>query len=179
MKKFFLKPAFFVILGIVLGLGGFFLILANPFGWKSIQPNLNISQPGKTGTDQAPKGLATAPTPVLILPSGKQTYNVSGGTANVSRVTQLTVDPLDVKKGGTQTISMKVTSKEPVESFTITLNSDNGSKDFPLKLVSGDASQGVWEGTYTVSDSTAKVYNFVFNIITNSGNKTVSPFLVR
>ena len=177
MNKPSMKPVYFIIFGVILGLGGFFLILANPFGWNSIRPILNtgsIQQPGqKSGK------LVAAPAPILILPKGKQTYNVQGGETAISRVTSVTVDPLDALKDQTQSISVKVNSKEPISKFSIILNSDNGSHEYPLSLISGDESIGVWEGKYTLTDSTFKIYTFLFNIITNNGNKTVTPFPVR
>ncbi|HEX9008433.1 MAG TPA: hypothetical protein VF837_04195 [Patescibacteria group bacterium] len=183
MNKPTIKPVYFIILGIIVGLGGFFLLLANPFGWKTPVPYLTTSTPTPVTTGNpskvTPKGVIAAPTPVLILPTGKQTYNVQGGETDISRITQVTVDPLDVKKGGQQSLSVKMSSKEPISKFTVTLNSDNGTHDYPLTLASGDTTTGVWTAQYTVSDSTATIYDFVFNIITNNGNKTVTTFPVR
>lgn len=176
MKKASLKPVYFVILGVVLGLGGFFLILANPFGWKTITPFLKISQPG---TPTPGNGLVAAPPPVLILPKGKQTYMVRGGDNSISKITSVTVDPLDIKKGGTQTITVEIDSKEPITTFNTTLTTDTSSKEYSLKLIAGDSTKGTWQAAYTVSDSAEKIYNYKFNIITNNGNKTVTPFLVR
>lgn len=180
MAKFSPKPYQFVILGVILGLGGFFLILANPFGWKTLRPiteNVNIPQPGiKTPPG---KNLVAAPTPTLILPPGKQTYFVQGAETNISRISAVTVDPLDVNKGQNQTLTVKIGSKEPIATFNVVLNSDNGAKEYPLTLVSGDVSEGTWEAKYTVNDTTSKIYSFVFNIITKNGNKTVTTFPVR
>lgn len=179
MNKITLRPVYFIILGVILGLGGFFLLLANPFGWKTIRPTLKTTTTSKPTPAAPGNGLMAAPTPILILPKGKQTYTVRGGDTDISRVTSVTVDPLDAKKGDKQTLTVKIASKEPVKTFNVVLNSDNGGKEYSLALASGDTSNGTWETSYTLTDSTSKIYSFVFNIITNNGNKTVNPFLVR
>lgn len=176
MINFFKKPTFLIILGIIIGLGGFFLILANPFGWPTIQPKLTITNNNKS--KRAP-GYTTAPTPVLILPSGKQTYNVQGGETDISSIRSVTIDPLDVKKDQNQSISVKATSKEPISTFTVSLVTDSKSIEIPLKLANGNESSGTWTSKYPVTDTTNKTYTFVFNIITVNGNKTVTPFLLR
>lgn len=161
-----------------MGLGGFFLVLANPFGFKTPKPFLNLAN-SPSPTETLPPGVAKAPTPTLILPSGKQSFHVQGGANDYSKVTAIVVDPLDAKKGQIQTLDITLSSIEPVSSFTIDLNSDNGTHSFTSTLQSGDATNGTWHASYTFPDSADKTYNFVFHMTTSTNKVTNFDFPVR
>ena len=172
-----MKPVYFVILGVVLGLAGFFLILANPFGFKGLRPTLDVLKP--SNTQQTPPGTIAAPTPTLILPSGKQTFFVRGGENDLSKLSQVVVDPLDATKGQQQTIDVSVTSPEPISDFKIVLKTDNATNTYTPTVKSGNSTQGVWSTTYTFPDTADKVYSFTFEMTTQTNKKTTKPFLLR
>jgi len=174
-----IKSTYLVIIGILIGLLGFFLLLANPFGWKMITPTL--TNPSTTTDPQNPKyqAITGAPTPVLVLPKGKQTYFVRGGDKEISRISSITIDPLDITKNSEQTMTIKMTSKEDISDFKATLVSDNTKQTFSLNLISGDLKNGTWEAKYKVTDNTDKKYGFDFKIITINGNETATVFPVR
>lgn len=183
MKSGKVSPVLYIVLGVSFGLLGFFLLLANPFGWKLPIPTLtklpsSTSQPTKTAK-QLPKGLTTAPTPYLFLPSGKQTYNVGGGDENVSKIFTIVYDPLDPKKDAPQVITATANSKEPIKSISLTLNTDNKTTVHPMTLSSGTNLSGVWTTSFTAVDTYDKLYGVSFEIITELGNKTVQPMLIR
>ena len=172
-----MKPVYFVILGVVLGLVGFFLILANPFGLKVPRPNLEGQ---KTGTDsKAHPGTIAAPTPTLILPSGKQTFFVRGGDQDFSKLTQVVVDPLDATKGTQQTIDISVNSSEPITDFKITLKTDSATNTYTPTVKSGNSTLGVWSATYSFPDTALTSYSFTFEMTTQTNKKTIKPFLLR
>lgn len=176
MKPGKISPILFVVLGVSIGLFGFFLILANPFSWKFSLFNIfNLSQKTDNGL---PEGVVIAPTPYLLLPSGKQTYNARGSNTR-SSVVSITFDPLDPALNTNQTISATVNSKETINSVTLTVNTDKKSNSQPMKLISGSATRGVWTSTFQVIDSYEKIYNVSFEIITELGNKTVQPMPIR
>ena len=176
MKSGKVSPVLYVILGVSFGLLGFFLLLANPFGWKLPTPTLTKTTPksGKT----FPPGTVAAPTPYLILPHGKQTYNAQGKWGE-STVTSITYDPLDPARDTKQTVTATIQSKEAINTVSLTLNTDAQTTTHPMKLISGTATQGVWSTTYQFSDTYEKIYNVSFEITTELGNKTSQPMLIK
>jgi hypothetical protein len=176
MKSGKISPILFVALGVAVGLFGFFLILANPYGWKLSLPSI-IKSPSDTAN--LPKGVASAPTPYLFLPQGKQTYNARGAAGKRSAAVSITYNPLDPQKNTNQTISATIESKETVSSVNLTVNTDKQKNIHVMKLISGTKTNGVWETTYKVTDTYEKVYNVSFEIITELGNKTVQPMFIR
>lgn len=176
MKSGKISPILFVVLGVSLGLLGFFLILANPFGWKLPLPDF-FKLPTKT-SESLPEGTVLAPTPYLLLPQGKQTYNTRGATGR-SSVVSITFEPLDPALNTAQTISATVNSSETVNSVNLTVNTDNKINTQPMKLISGTAIKGVWSSTFQTTDTYEKIYNISFEIITDLGNKTIQPMPIR
>lgn len=182
MKSGRFSPLLFIVFGVIVGLLGFFLILANPFGWKTPVPRLTTTQEEKTpsSTDEnLPPGITRAPTPYLVLPSGKQTYNARGGEDKKSRVTSITYDPLDPALNSNQTISAQITSSEPIKSVVITVNTDNRSTPHTMSLLAGSFSSGTWVTSFKVTDTYEKKYDVSFEITTELGNKTTMPMLIR
>lgn len=174
-----IKSTYLIIIGIIIGLIGFFLLLANPFGWKFITPTLTNQNSNTDSSTPNTQSVVSAPTPVLIIPKGKQTYNVRGGDKEISRISSITIDPLDITKNQEQTMTIKMGSKEDVSRFEATLVGDNTKQPFSLKLISGDLKNGVWEAKYLVTDTTDKKYGFDFKITTVNGNETATVFPVR
>ncbi len=175
MANFSLKPVHFIILGVILGLGGFFFIMANPF-MKTVKPFIKTSTTPKS---EILPGAVPLATPTLILPKGRQTFRTQGGDADVSKVTQVIIDPLDAKKGDEQKIDVVIDSVEPVTSFTLTLISDNKETTLTMKNISGDSTKGTWSTSHTLSDSTDNVYKIIFDLATNTNKKTNIPFPLR
>ena len=175
-----ISPFLLVALGVSLGLFGFFLILANPFGWKLSLPAL-IPQTTTTtrNGEKLPKGVVEAPTPYLFLPHGKQTYNVRGGDNKVSIITTVVYDPLDPKKDSTQIISVTAKSKESINSISLTMNTDNQTKVYPMTFSSGTKLNGIWTVSFIASDTYEKTYDVSFEIITELGNKSIQPMPLR
>ncbi len=171
-----ISPILFVVLGVALGLFGFFIILANPFGWKLPFPSL-IKVDKRDPS--LPKGTVAAPTPYLILPTGKQTYNARVADSKKSSVTSITFDPLDPKINTNQTITVTAISSEAINSLIVTVNTDNLSVPHKMNLVSGDNLKGEWSTIFKVTDSYEKTYNVSFEIITQLGNKTTQPMPLR
>ena len=175
-----ISPFLLIALGVSLGLFGFFLILANPFGWKLNLPSLIPQTTTTTRTgEKLPQGVVQAPTPYLFLPHGKQTYNVRGGDNKVSVITTIVYDPLDPKKDTKQTISVTAKSKEPINSISLTLNTDNQTKVYPMVFSSGTKSEGIWIASFIASDTYEKTYDVSFEIITELGNKSIQPMPLR
>ncbi|KKS42589.1 MAG: hypothetical protein UV06_C0009G0004 [Candidatus Collierbacteria bacterium GW2011_GWA2_42_17] len=175
-----ISPFLLIALGVSLGLFGFFLILANPFGWKLNLPSLIPQTTTTTRTgEKLPQGVVQAPTPYLFLPHGKQTYNIQGGEEKVAKISNVIYDPLDPKKDTVQTITATSVSKEPVSSISLTMFTDNQTKVYPMTFVSGTKLKGVWTTSFTVSDSYEETYKVSFEIISDLGNKATQPMPLR
>lgn len=177
MKSGKISPVLFVVLGIAVGLLVFFLLIANPFGWKMPYPTLTKS-PTDSTQNKLSKGTVAAPTPYLFLPKGKQTFNAQGGTAK-STVISITFDPLDPAKGATQEITATVNSKETVASISLTVNTDNNSTTYPMTLTKNGTPESMWIAQFKSTDTYEKIYNISFEIITSLGNKTTQPMFLR
>lgn len=95
------------------------------------------------------------------LAQGKQTYTLSHGkNVNGPLPLQVIIDPYDPTVNTSQTISMHITHTEPVRTANIVLESDH-TKTPPQALhrVSGTDTDGIWETTYTITDTHDHVYN--------------------
>ena len=178
-----IRPVLLVVLGVTIGLFGFFLLLANPFGWKMPTPFLKSvptkSITSKQGDLNIPMGLVRAPTPTLILPKGKQTYYVRSGSGSATKINQIDLDPLDVNKGEKQTINVKAQSDEKITSITITLKTDKQAAEIPMKLLNGPATDGEWIASYVLQDTANTTYFMTFNSVTASGKMAKLDFPIR
>ena len=177
MKSGKISPFLFVALGVSLGLFGFFFIIANPFGWKLVIPNLFKSI--QDNSKVLPEGTTSAPTPYLFLPKGKQTYNAQGTKNMRSAAVSVTYDPLDPQINTDQTISATIASKEVVKFVNITVNTDSQTNTHSMNQVSGTNLNGVWSTSFKITDTYEKIYNVSFEIITELGNKSIQPMFIR
>ncbi len=126
--------------------------------------------------------LTPTPFPTVIpgnlrpLPTGIQVFEVQSGNNSGPSISKLTINPLDIIKGGNQTVSLMVDYKSPVKSVILTTVTDNKSTPHELKLVSGTANNGKWEGAWIVDDG--NYFKYIMNIeaIAESGAKsTLNP----
>ncbi len=109
--------------------------------------------------------LAPAPTPTplptptpIIIPPGKQTYNISSKGIAI-KLTQAIFDPLDAAVGQSQTISVKVSNGKSIDSVSVTFMGDEATRNVPLTLASGTVKDGVWSKTWTVDLPHTKIYS--------------------
>ena len=99
--------------------------------------------------------LPPGPTSIpYTLPSGPQTYRFSHGS-NVTgpKIQTMIINPLDPKKGTTQTVTLAINSESPVTKASIIIYSDSQEKDVNLKLISGDFLKGTYQGSWEVNDT--------------------------
>lgn len=143
---------FIFVLLISLVLGGAYLILSRTGMLNSLfkkgeaNGEKNISEPFKP----SPKPLA----------SGRQTYLISGSKVGAPKVSEVVIDPIDPQPGANQKISAKALSlnNEPITEVSVTMITDNKKTSYPLKLISGTNLDGVWEGSWNLSDSYLYTY---------------------
>jgi len=106
------------------------------------------------------------PTPQpMAIPHGKTGFTVGVKENPVMRIGFL--DPYDPKIGEKQTVSITVKNTNPVESVEATMQTDNQSKKYPMKLVEGTTLDGRWEATWEVGET--YLYTYVLTIDAVSG----------
>lgn len=92
------------------------------------------------------------------LPEGEDTYSISSGEPG-PEVYAITINPLGgAKKGMTQSLKVKVRHELPVRSVTVTMIMDNGSHPVSLSLTEGTDLDGIWTGSWEVTDTHDTVY---------------------
>jgi len=119
--------------------------------------------------DESNKTVSASPVPIL---KGKETYTISQGSKNNPRILSAVIDPLDPEPKQSQTIDIALKYEEPIDSATITLNTDNDSVQKTLKLSSGSKTDGIWSTTFKSSDT--HLYNYSFTINASSGSDSSS-----
>lgn len=175
-KGAFRLPLLLVIL-IAAGVGYF---LWTRYGQELIRPpapeaprDIEISR--EKLPSPSPFPIATPKKTPAPLKQGKGTYNISQGSeVSGPRITQVSLDPLDPKKGEKQTISVKTFHTSPITQVKITLVSDNKTQTLPpLSLVSGTNLDGEWQVTWTVDDTVLYKYILTITSASSSGQSSV------
>jgi len=113
--------------------------------------------------------------PVICSPvdSGAQTYSVS--TKNNPLMTQVDINPLDVKISASQTVSVKIreTNEKPITEVSGIIVTDNQTLPFVFVLVSGTDINGTWQGSWLNRDSYCQTYMLTIVAISESGQSRV------
>lgn len=124
---------------------------------------------GAGGTSGGP-----APEP---LAQGKQSFTVegSGNPAVVSG----DIDPLDPMVGANQTFSVRVRDTDPVTSVTVSFQTDNGLRTFPLSLSSGTELDGIWTESWIVTDTHNTTYKFTVRMADAAGRSDQLTITLR
>lgn len=138
-------------------------------------PELSLSVPEPT----VPPGITRAPTPYLLLPQGRQAYQIRTGSSNEPMATRIIVDPLDARKGESQTVSLEAGYTNPIESIDVTLITDNTQKTYSMTLSEGAATKGTWSSTHAIEDDHEVIYTMKFVIKYNGGKESVVDFPIR
>lgn len=115
------------------------------------------------------------PAPVSAKPiaPGKQVYQVSGKFLGPT-ISRITIDPQDAAAGQLQKITVDVSDASAVTTVSATVKLDSKSNTFNLKLVSGAATNGVWEADSAFPDDTLFT-NYTVTITAISARGTSSP----
>lgn len=130
-----------------------------------LSPNISLKDLlNKTGITQEANGEKNISSPYKGTPkplaSGKQTYLISGSKINAPKVAEVVIDPIDPAPGANQKVLAQVLSLsgEPVTEVTVTMITDNKKTSYPLKLSSGTNLDGVWEASWSLSDTYLYLY---------------------
>ena len=157
-----IKPLYLITLIIAV------LALLGAFGLKYFTSS---PIPKITTTSNTPTPTPTVTKSRIILPSGEQIYTFSHGDLVVGpKIKTATINSLVPNTGDTQTISVVIKHNSPVTSAQATVNMDNFSQTYPLKLVTGTSSDGTWEGSWPVESTYETQYSIKFKLTSDTGD---------
>ncbi|MFA4998420.1 MAG: hypothetical protein WC514_00100 [Candidatus Paceibacterota bacterium] len=109
---------------------------------------------------------------VAPLAQGKRTYEVITDSSKAFKITQVDIDPLDVKRGETQIVTVVVedTENSPItkeNNVKAIVHQDNTSTPFSflLKKAEGPATSTVttWQGSWVCGDSHS--FTYTMNVV--------------
>lgn len=131
-----------------------------------------------TGSPGGSPGPQTSPSPSPSpepLAQGDQTFFVSSSTN--PRITQVDFSPLDVAVGANQTVTVRVRDPNPIDSVSVTIQSDNETNAYQLSQVSSQFIAGqyreVWSGSWTSPDTHDYIYFVPVEASSQSGQSRV------
>ncbi|PIU75303.1 MAG: hypothetical protein COS76_01475, partial [Candidatus Portnoybacteria bacterium CG06_land_8_20_14_3_00_39_12] len=118
-----------------------------------------------------PEEEATPSEPIVCDPplaSGEQTFAVT--TQDNPRMTQVVINPLDVDKFASQTVSVEIqeTAGYPITEVTGQARTNNMSFPFSLSLISGTDIDGTWQGSWYNEDEYCQNYMLIITATSQS-----------
>ena len=165
------KKQLFIAGGIIIG-----IILIVEIIWARAYMK-NLSQKNAPPqTDTGVRQITPSPTPKpKRLAQGRQEFSVSSRDATKGpQFSTIVIDPYDPRVGTSQTMTIAITDKLPITSVSVTVTTDKGKKTYPMKLTSGEAINGVWEGTWNVEDTHDITYTATFTARDSTNTDTVT-----
>ncbi len=186
-KDYFFLITVPIIVGLILSIGfGVWLLFFAPKdnrlsqlpGIKQTKKFINNQFPVATKAPEKENRLAAlTPTPRPIR-KGMSRFKISGGIAAAPQFGSGSVDPVDPGQGNEQTLKINITSDSEVQSAKVTVLTDNGQKDVPMELASGDKTNGQWQATWTIDDT--YIYRYKLNLeATNNAATQETSLLLR
>lgn len=122
------------------------------------------------------------PPGVISLASGKQTYDIVTGSSQKFKIIEVDIDPLDVKQGGIQIVTVQVkdaegnpiTQENQVEAIVYTDNIFT-SFSFSLKKVEDSdlATVITWEGSWVCEDTYDLRYTMAVEAKSATGDHSI------
>jgi hypothetical protein len=99
----------------------------------------------------------------------KDSYSIS--TATPPYITYASFDPLDIQKGETQTVAVKVENATQITSVEVTMIMDDHQEVHELQLVEGVDTDGTWQGSWQIGASSG-INNYQAKIEVQSQENT-------
>jgi hypothetical protein len=158
----------FLLISLIIVLG--LISLTFSFGLKPIQQPLGIEE----------KPIEQRAGEVRPLAQGKQTYSILTDRPKNPQIIEISLDPLDVKIGETQIITVRVkdTDNKPITNehkVMASILTDNKSIIVPFLLRRADGPDliTIWEGEWVAEDSHDFIYQAAINAIATTGESLV------
>ncbi len=105
------------------------------------------------------------PSPRLLNP-GKETFQYAPGPkAKGPKIYEFSLDPLGVKPGVTQTITVKATHTSPITSVTARLDTDTKKTPLTFTRIAGTDTNGTWQATRISDDTYNEIYYLDFTLV--------------
>ncbi len=79
------------------------------------------------------------------------------------------IDPLDIKVGDIQKLTLKIEDQEGVSSVTAEIEHDNGKDNISLNLIDGNKNKGTWHGKWKAYNTHSKTYHTTFTAVNSKG----------
>ncbi|GEM_PF-6833536 len=115
------------------------------------------------------KGVVTGS---LKLPfNTKETYYIQ--TKEIPTFTEAVFNPLYSNVGREQKVAVKVKAPESVNSVSIDIQGDKKTVSHGLKLSTGSATDGVWEGNWKINDTHDKIYTAILKAKSNNNSSHI------
>ena len=117
--------------------------------------------------------------PPRAIPHGLKSFTVGQSDKTVPQFSKGTIDPYDPANGATQTVTIAIKHTQPITNVTATLKTDHAiSTPVSFALTSGSATDGVWTGSWKITDS--YLYTYVLELKAESANGfAVNPIVLR
>jgi len=132
--------------------------------------------PGEEEEEEPPPPPEDEGEPIVCDPplaSGEQTFSVT--TPDNPRMTQVVINPFDVDKFASQTVSVEIqeTAGYPIFEVTGQAQTDSMSFPFSLSLISGTDIDGTWQGSWYNEDEYCQNYMLIITATGQSGTSIV------
>ena len=118
-----------------------------------------LTPPGQTQATPRPSPIPLA--------TGKQTYMISGSLPGAAKIAEATIDPIDPATATLQKLTLQVLDTKGVTEVKATVWTDNKTTPHQLSLKSGTKTDGIWEGSWSLSDS----YDYRYGIVLKAKNE--------
>lgn len=143
---------------------------------EPVNPSPASSEPSDPNAEYNDDIADTDEVPVVCDPplaSGAQTYVVT--TQNNPKITEVVINPLDVNKLGTQTVSVKIqeTTSNPIIEVTSEVLTNSMSFPFSLSLIGGTNVDGTWQGSWYNEDEYCENYMLIITATSQSGTSDI------
>ncbi len=105
---------------------------------------------------------SSLPPLTTAFPKDENHFTVSSGRTTGPQLREGYVDSFyPAAPGDMQTLSIKATDNTPIISMQVTLQTDYKQATYPLALTEGEATNGLWKGSWKVSDTHKNVYDII------------------
>ena len=145
---------------------------------KTVTPDADSERDlSPTTQDTTSPSLQVSPTPTSLKPDDgvKGTYS-TGSKGNGPAITQVTFDPLDVKKGQKLTITVTVgTTPAPADKVVGSLQMDNGLAELTFAKTSSSQAGDIWQTNYTLTDSVN--YKYILTVTASAGGQNTQTIV--
>jgi|GEM_PF-1254680 len=163
-------------IGVILVFTIIFSLIAYLMANKSLRIPMLFSNIMKNKT---PIQTPTQAPPPRAIPHGPKGFTVGQSDKAVPQFSKGTIDPYDPATNTIQTVTIAIKHTQPVIKVTAVLKTDHTISDpHAFTLTSGTPTDGVWTGSWKMTDS--YLYTYVLELKAESANEfAINPIVLR